>query len=233
MDKQKNGVGSLNEHTLHLSIKNYIEPDTAFHEKECCGFIVDILRGNCITEIETRSFSNMKKKLGKLIDNHKVTVVYPIAATKWVTWIDPVTGELSERRRSPKKGRASDVFYELYKLKDFLKHENFSLKLIFAEISDYRRRDGWGNSGKRGSTREERVPEAILGELTVSLPSEYAGLVDIIPEGEFTAAEFAKLNRMKPRYAWYVLDILSYLSLIERSGSRGRAFLYRKSEQFV
>ena len=44
-------IGSLNEHTLHLALKKYIEPDPAFHEVEYGPFVADVKRGSCICEM--------------------------------------------------------------------------------------------------------------------------------------------------------------------------------------
>lgn len=224
-------IGTLNEHTLHLALKYYLEPDSQYHEVTCEGSVADIKRGDEIIEIETRSFTRMKKKLKAFLPAHTVTVVYPIAEVKWVIWIDPETGALSEKRRSPKKGRASDVFYELYKLSEYLQHPNFRLKLIFAEIEDYKRRDGWSYDGKRGATREERVPTGFRSTLDIIRPEDYGRLVEVIPEGEFTAAEFGKANRLKGRYPWYALRVLTTAGVLRQCGQRGRAFLYCRSEK--
>lgn len=66
MDKQKNTIGLLNEHTLHLSLKNYLQPDKRFQEQEYEGYIADIKQDHEIIEIETRSFSNIKKKAWRI-----------------------------------------------------------------------------------------------------------------------------------------------------------------------
>ncbi len=223
-------IGTLNEHTLHLALKNYCEPDAAFHEIPCRGYVADILRDGVITEIETRSFANVKRKLAAFLEEYDVTVVYPVAVTKWVIWIDPGTGALSEKRRSPKKGRPSDVMIELFRLSDFLAHPRFRLRLILTETEEYKRRDGWSSDGKRGATREERVPVSFLGEILIEKPSDCEKLVEVIPEGEFTAARFASANRLRGRYPWYALKILEKAGVIERCGQSGRAFLYRRRE---
>lgn len=231
MDKHQKGIGSLNEHTLHLALKNYIEPETSFHECECEGFVVDVKRGQNIFEIETRSFSNERKKLKKLLLNNTVTIVYPIAEKKWVIWVDEKSGEVSKRHKSPKKGRASDVCYELYKIKSFINNKNFRLKLVMAEIVEYKRLDGWGNGGKRGATRIERIPEKIYRTIDFSSPKDYSKLAEVIPDGKFTAKELSSLNKIKPRYTWYLIDILMEAGIIERCGKEGRAYIYKKSDE--
>jgi len=231
MDKVKPSdpiIGTLNEHTLHLALKNYLEPDTKFHEIPCEGFVADILRENDILEIETRSFSNMKKKIGAFLKDHTVTLVYPVAVRKTVAWIDPQTGEISPKRLSPKKGRPIDVMYELYKLLPYLTTPGFHLRIVLCEMEEYKRLDGWSKDRKRGATREERIPTCILGTVDVRCPSDYEKLVDTIPDGDFTTAEFAKLNRIKGRYPWYAIKILNEVGILEPAGRRGRAFLYRR-----
>ncbi len=228
MDKQRR-IGELNEHTLHLALKNYLQPDCRFHEQPYRGYVADIMQGEEITEIETRSYTNVGKKLGVFLENRTVTVVSPIASVKRIVWIDPQDGSLTAKRLSPKKERPVDICRELYKLREFLTHPRFRLKLILVEVTEYKRRTR--RRGRQSSEREERVPEAILGVLEFSSPADYAGLVEVIPTGEFTAAEFAERNRLKGRLAWYALAILRQTGVILPAGKRGKAFLYRRSEQ--
>ena len=223
MDKT---IGRLNERTLHLTLKKMLEPDPAFHEVKYRGYIADIKRGNEIIEIETRSFANLKKKLDTFLEDCTVTLVYPVASSKYVVWVDPETGELSDKRKSPKKGRPSDIAFELYRLREHLGKPGFNLKIVTLEMTDYRRRDGWSRDGKRGAERIERIPGAVSSVMDISSPQDYALLADVIPGGEFTAAEFASANRIKTRYAWYLLSILCLTHVISKCGKRGRADLY-------
>lgn len=216
-------IGSLNEHTLHLALKKYIEPDPAFHEVEYGAFVADVKRGSCICEIETTSFTRMKKKLDFFLNENEVTVVYPIAVKRWVVFVDPKTGETSERRRSPVKGRPCDVCEELFKIREYIGHPNFALKLVFIEELNYKRR-----KGKRSSVREDRIPLSFVSEMNIVDNEDYAMLVDGIPDGDFTAKEFDKLNKLGSMRAWSVLQILICAEVIEKVGKKGNAYIYRK-----
>ena len=216
-------IGSLNEHTLHLALKKYIEPNPAFHEVEYGPFVADVKRGSCICEIETTSFTRMKKKLDFFLNENEVTVVYPIAMKRWVVFVDPKTGETSERRRSPIKGRPSDVCEELFKIREYIGHPNFALKLVFIEELNYKRR-----KGKRSSVREDRIPLSFVSEMNIVDNEDYAMLVDKIPDGEFTAKEFDKLNKLGSMGAWSILQILICAKVVEKVGKKGNAFIYRK-----
>ncbi len=216
-------IGSLNEHTLHLALKKYIEPDPAFHEVEYGSFVADVKRGSCICEIETTSFTRMKKKLDFFLNENEVTVVYPIAVKRWVVFVDPKTGETSERRRSPVKGRPSDVCVELFKIREYIGHPNFALKLVFIEELNYKRR-----KGKRSSVREDRIPLSFVSEMNIVTNEDYAMLVDVIPDGDFTAKDFEKANKLGSMGSWYMLQILICAKVIEKVGQKGNAFIYRK-----
>ena len=214
-------IGSLNEHTLHLALKKYIEPDAAYHEIDCGDFVADIKRDDVIFEIETTSFTRMSKKLGYFLQNNRVTVVYPIAVKRYVVWIDPSSSEMSKPKISPKKGRACDVCDELFKIRDYITSPNFTLRLVFTEEEHHKVR-----VGKRGSKRENRIPIAIVSEKDYRTPEDYASLVDTIPDGEFTAKTFGEVNKLRGRNLWYTLQVLISASVIEKKGSAGRTILY-------
>lgn len=215
-------IGELNEHTLHLALKNYIDPDESHHEKEIMGSICDIVNENGITEIETRSFTNLSKKIDRLLSFAPVTVVFPIGQKIWVKWIDSETGEVSQRKPSTKKGKASDVIPELYKIRNSLSDPNLKLKLVFIEEEDFKKR-----TGKRRGIRTERVPVFIHSDMTIRTSQGIRQLFTMIPEKEFTSKEFAKVNKLRYRAAWYGLQLLMMSGEIEKTGQRGKAFIYR------
>ena len=75
-----NGVGLLNEKPLHASLKAwYAQPGDRF-EVQVDGSVIDIVRDELLVEIQTRSFSALKRKLEKLVISHPVRLVFPIAA---------------------------------------------------------------------------------------------------------------------------------------------------------
>ena len=223
-------IGQLNEHSLHLSLKRYLEPDTVCHERAVGEYVVDILNDGGITEIETRSFSNMAKKLPLLLrEPWSVTVVYPILQTKWILEVDGESGTVNKKRRSPKKGRPSDVISELYKLRAYLTHPQFTLKLLFLEVEEYKKKGSRTRWGKGISPGRERVPVAILGERTYHTRDDYATLIEL-PSAPFTAKELSERNGLKGRASWYALQLLLALGVITQSGTRGKAFLYAPTD---
>ena len=164
-EREREGIGTLAEKTLHLIIKNYIEPNTDFHEIKVGRKVADIKNSNGIFEIQPRSFDRLRPKLQQFLKENQVTVVYPIAKEKRICWIDPETGEMTPPRKSPKQGSSFDIFKELYKIKMFLLEPNLKFRIMMLGINEYRLRNGWSFDKKKGSTKYESIPNAIFEEI--------------------------------------------------------------------
>ena len=132
------GIGTLSEKALHAALKSYYEPDFESREVKVGGFVADIVGENGIIEIQTRGFDRLGRKLGVFLEAARVTVVYPVVPKRGLCWVDPETGEIFEKRKSPKKGAAYDVFPELYKIKNQLMHPNFRLCIPLLVVTDYK-----------------------------------------------------------------------------------------------
>ena len=93
-NRERNGIGTLSEKTVHAVLKNYYAPDETQHEIPVEGCVADIFNGKEIIEIQTRSFDRMRPKLERFLPLYPVTIVYPIPYCKHVFWIDEETGEI-------------------------------------------------------------------------------------------------------------------------------------------
>ena len=222
------GIGTLGEKTLHSVIKRYIEPNPECREVKVVGRIVaDIYNSDGITEIQTRNYFALRKKLPKLLEIAPVTIVLPLPATKWVSWIDPETGDVSKRRKSPKSGRPHDGLYELSKIKDFLSDERLSILILMIDMDEYRNLDGWGNGGKRGSTRNERIPLELVTEYRLSSPEDYRMFVPEWLPSTFTLKNFEKAIKQSHTRATAALYLLRELGIVSLVGKSGRENLYQ------
>lgn len=224
------GIGTLAEKTLHKIIKFYIEPSEENHEVPFLGSVADIKNGDGIFEVQTASYERLLPKLEEFLAVSAVTVVVPLSETKHVRWIDPRSGEISEPRKSPKSEGIFDALHKLSRISRFICHKNFFARLIFLKTEEYRYLNGWDKKRKRGSTRCELIPLSITSEISISSPED---IIPYLPKSladDFVASDFQKAIKRPSRFTYYVLRLLSELSIIERSGKRGRAFVYSKTE---
>lgn len=226
VDRQRLGIGTLSEKTVHAILKNYYEPDEDKQEIPIENFIADIYAGGEIIEIQTRQFNKMREKLRCFLPLYPVTIVYPIPREKWIIWIDEESGELSRKRKSPVKGNPYIVFPELYKIKSFLKDPNLKLKLVLMDMEEYKLLNGWSKDRKKGSSRYDRIPTELAEEIEINCPEDYMQFVPYELEDEFTSKEFAKAAHISVSLAQKVLNILYYVGTVTRVGKEGNQYLY-------
>ena len=230
IDRERQGIGTLAEKTVHAVLKNYYAPDTDMHEIPIENFVADIYTGSEIIEIQTRSFNAMRRKLAAFLPLYPVTIVYPIPHIKWLSWIDEETGAVSQKRKSPKKGNPYQAFIELYKIRPFLSDPNLKFRFALIDMQEYRLLNGWSRDRKKGSDRYDRIPEVFVEEVCVDRREDYMQFIPYdIPE-EFTAKEFAKCAKIPVPLAQTVLLILTDLHIVERIGKSGRSYLYHICE---
>ena len=145
----------MTEYSLHSEIKDWYMLSGDELEAKVEDFIIDIIRGKLLIEIQTGNFSAIKRKLVKLLLNNKVRLVYPVTELKWIVHISK-SGEFIRRRKSPKKGKLTDLFYELVHMPTLIKNSNFSLEVLIIEEEEVRCKDGRGSWRRRGISVKDR-----------------------------------------------------------------------------
>lgn len=227
--RERNGIGTLSEKTVHAVLKNFYAPDEDMHEIPIGNFVADIYTGKEIIEIQTRNFNTMRPKLKSFLEEYPVTVVYPIPHRKWLSWIDEETGECSPKRKSPLTGSVYMAFPELYKIKMFLKNRNLRLRFLLLDMEEYRLLNGWSSDKKKGSCRFDRIPTKLVDEIVIERIEDY---VQFIPPQltRFTSAEFAKAAHIRRPLAQTTLNILYEVEAVVRVGKQGNNYLYEVNE---
>jgi hypothetical protein len=151
-----NAFRSGRESSLHSAIKKWYFLEGDKLEVKVDDFVVDIVRGDLLIEIQTANFSAIKPKLLRLLNEHKVRLVYPIPREKWIVHKSTTTGETFGRRRSPKKGRLPDLFSELIRIPTLFSKGNFSIEVLMIEVEETWCDDGRGSWRKKGASIEDR-----------------------------------------------------------------------------
>ena len=224
--EEKSGIGTLSEKPLHKILKYYFEPDESKHEIKIFDSVADVFDGNEIFEIQTGGFLPLVKKLKKFLPEYRVTLVHPIIAEKNLIWIDKETGEMSEPKKSPKRGRYTDVLSELYQLSEIFPQEKLTVKLLLLSADEYKYLDGCGESKKQKATKIARLPKRLLGEYDLKTVSDVAEMLPPLPT-PFTAKDFSKTLVIRGRRSYYALKVLCSLGIAEKVGKDKNAFLYR------
>jgi len=227
---ERYNIGTYKEKKLHVILKKYFEPDESFHEVPTNGFIADIRRGDKIFEIETSGFSGLNPKLAAYLSEYKVSLVYPIAAKKFVSWIDPETSEISKRHISPKKQTIYDALFELVRILPHLSNPNLCILVPVLEIDEYRMLDGWNYNRKRGSHRFERLPTNLIDIIEISSDVDYMRYIpDNCPDA-FGVKEFSREAQIDSRSASAILKVMESRGVLERVANKGKAYQYTRKK---
>jgi len=218
----------MNEYSLHSAIKNwYSLPEDRF-EVRVDGFIVDVVRGALLIEIQTRNFSAIKKKLTRLLENHKVRLVYPIPQRKWIVHVSE-SGEIVRRRKSPKTGRLLDLFYELIRVPNLFKEENFSLEVLIIEEEEVRCNDGRGSWRRRGVSVKDR---RVMNVHSTTLFENEKDFLRFLPSDltkPFTNKKLAKLSEISINLARKITYCLRKMGAITTVGKEGKELMFEVS----
>ena len=238
------GIGTLREKRLHMAVKRYLSPDATGQEVPVRELgeagtardrIADVrLPDGHIFEVQTGGFYPLRRKIGLYMahTDSPVTVVHPLPYRKYLSWIDPASGQILSRRRSPRHADVRSAARELYWLSDWIGDPRLTVSLLFLELEEFRMQDGWGRDGKRGSNRYERIPTALCGRVDLRTPADYAAYFlpqepTAFPDGYFTAAGYARLTGIRGRTTYGILHLLEKLELIREDGMEGRSRRYR------
>ena len=221
------GIGTLGEKLLHRTLKLYYEPNEELHEIEHLGFVADVKNGQGITEIQTRAFDRLKEKLPAFLADCPVTVVYPVVKERRLIWLDPESGELTSPKKSPKRGRLSDLLVELSRIPELVGRDGLTFRVAVLKADEYRVLDGRGESKKKGATKINIIPTELLEEISISSSNGLAGLIPPLPD-IFTAKEFSSACGLRGIRASVTLRFLLRLGLVKRIGKRANAYLYSR-----
>lgn len=221
-----NGIGLLNEKPLHASLKEwYARPGDRF-EVSLEGYVIDIVREKLLIEIQTANFSAIGRKLRALLENHSVRLVYPIAQEKWLLKVGVGAAGKTQRRKSPKRGRAGELFRELVRIPELLARPEFAIEVLLIQEEEVRRHDPKRAWRRRGWVTEERRLLAVVSQQRFESPADLWALTgDDLPQ-TFTTADLAEALD-EPRWlAQKAAYCYRKMGVIRKTGKRGRSPLY-------
>ena len=225
-EHERFNIGTYKEKKLHIMMKKYFEDDTRYHEIPTNGFIADIRRGDVITEIETSGFSGLGPKLDAYLPEFHVNLVHPLAGRKFVSWIDPVTREISPRKRSPKKEGAYHLLFEMVRILPYVPSPDLTALGPVLEMDEYRLLDGWSRDRKRGSHRYERVPVDLLDMIELTTDDDYRRYIPDSLGESFSVRDFAGEAKLDTGLTRAVLKVMEVRGVVLRVGKKGSTILF-------
>lgn len=215
------------EGPLHAALKTWYSRSGDSLEVPVDGFVIDLVRGDLLIEIQTGGFSSMKRKVTSLLDGgHRLLIVHPIAQRRTIVKIGE-GGEVVSRRRSPKRGHPLDVFSQLVSFPELLMNPLLEVEVVTTVEEEYRqqtshrswRRHGWSVVERHlvDVIETHRLDGSTLGQV---LPAD-------LPD-QFTTAHLAHHLDRPRRIAQQMAFCLRATGTIVTAGKTGNAIIYRR-----
>jgi hypothetical protein len=231
-------IGTLGEKSLHAALKAwYAHPDDRL-ETPVDGYIADIVRcdaaaGELLIEIQTGRFGSIKQKLTSLLDNHRLRLVYPIAQDKWIVTLAADGETRLRRRKSPRRGITEHLFLELVSIPKLVCHPNFAVEVLLVQEEEIRRDDGRGSWKRGGISIHDHRLLAVVDQIPLDSPSDYRIFLPPELAQPFTSADLATALKQPRDLAQKMIYCLREIGVIEISGKKGRALVYKKTEDHL
>ena len=240
------GVGTLNESSLHKTLKFQYAGPKGLTEAEIGEFVADGVRedGEYI-EVQTGSFAPLRKKIKALAKNKKakIRIIHPIAVNKYIEVYDdeafkPQRTRSAQRnvnkketilwrRKSPKKGSIWSLFEALMYAPELPLLPGVTIEAVLVDVTEIRVKDGKGSWRRKGISIKDRKLTAWHESIVFKKPSDYNRRFIPFKKGEkFTTAVLAARAAINTDTARMALFVLTKMKLVKRTEKQGNAWVY-------
>ena len=223
-------IGTFRETGLHAALKqHYARPGDCL-EVAVDGYIVDIVRDTELIEIQTHNFAALKRKLPRLLERHRVRLVYPIAQARWITRVKADRQTVIGRRKSPRRGALEDLFVELVSLPELVLHPNFTLEVALTHEEEIRcpRPVRRRRRAQPWSVCDRRLIE-VIDTVVLATPADFGRFIPASLPAPFTSHELAQALQCPVYLAHKVTYCLRKMGVLTVVGKRQRAWLYAQA----
>ena len=221
-----NQIGTLKEKTLHAELKSWFKIPGDKIEAPINGYIIDIVRGELLIEIQTQNFSAIRKKLENLLKHYRVRIIYPIIQKKWIVYLDKTGAPITKRRLSPKHNSYENIFDELVWIPHLILNSNLSIDAIIVHVEETRFNDGKGSWRRKGWSIIDRKLVNILEQRRFCESDDFLTLIPKNLRMPFTNFELSNALQKSIRLARKMTYCFRKMGILKVIGKKGRAFMY-------
>lgn len=222
-----NGIGTLNESTLHDEIKQLYLSDQFTSEVLYQGYYIDLYSESRLIEIQTQGFSSIRKKLEVLLKSRKVTLVYPLIVEKTIRVLNKTGKKILYERRSPKRGTLLHVCDEIMYIPSLLKHRNLIFEVLLVDVVEIRIDDGRGSWRRKGvSIVDRRLTNIHRKRHIFKKPSDFRAFLPPGITGEFSSRLLRQEYGVSIRSVNKLLYVLSHIGAITFMRFEGNLKIY-------
>ena len=219
----------LREGPLHAEVKALLAEPGDRLEVPVGRFVVDLVRADGeLVEVQTGGFGALGNKLDALLDEHRIRVVYPVAAERRIIRVDE-NGQVLSARLSPKRESAVAVFDRLVAFPSLLTHPNLTIEVLLVREDHIRRPQPTTTRSRTRDPGERRLVE-VLDRVALRTPEDILAALPALPLEPFSTRDLAGLLRCGNRLAQRTIYCLRMMGIVEPAGKLGRVPLHVRTE---
>jgi hypothetical protein len=218
-------IGVLSEGPLHAAVKALLAEPGDRLEVPLGRFVIDLVRADGeLVEVQTAGFGPLGRKLDALLDEHRMRIVYPVAAERRIVRVDD-DGEVLAARRSPKRATVVEVFDKLVAFPSLLTHPNLTIEVLLLREDHIRRPEPTRIRRRTRDPGERRLVD-VLDRVVLRTPEDIVGVLPAFPSEPFSTRELAAVLSCSTLVAQRTVYVLRTIGIVEPAGKRGRAPLH-------
>ena len=221
-----NHIGTLRERSLHAAVKDWYTRPGDHAEVSVDGYVIDLIRGDLLIEIQTRGFAPLRRKLERLTQSHSVRLVHPIGREKWIVRVEADGETLIGRRKSPKRGRPEDVFDHLVSFPELVNRDTFVLEVLMIQEEEVRCHDGKGTWRHPEWRRTDRRLLDVVEQRRLGAPEDFRASLPNDLTRPFVNRDLMQAADLPLRLAGKLTYCLRKMGVLEVVGKRGKAQLF-------
>ncbi|MCA9246937.1 MAG: hypothetical protein KDA42_07470 [Planctomycetales bacterium] len=217
------------ETSLHRQLKSHYAASDEQTEVQVDSYRIDAVDGDELIEIQHASLAALRSKTAKLLKSHRVRIVKPIIATKYLVKLDGKGGNIVSRRRSPKRGSLLDLFDELIYFREIFPHRRLTIEAVLVDVEE-RRYPGHGRR-RRWRRRDHEVEDQRLlevhGKKRLRTARDLRALLGVRLPKPFHTGHLAKQLGVERWFAQRIAYCLRHAGTVDEVGKQGNTRLYQ------
>ena len=220
------------ETSLHQRMKRMYADDESQVEQRVGRYIIDVIRGDELIEIQFSSLAAINRKIQHLVRDHRVRVVKPLVLQKQLIRCAGKGERVVSRRKSPKRGQLVDIFDELIYFTRVFPHRNLVVEVPLINIEEWSYPTPKSKKPRRRRRpKKYTIEDQRLIEVVDTFEFKSArDLTKLLPKGlpqPFDTGQLATAMQVPRWIAQKVAYCLRHMEAIKPEGKKGNAILYR------
>jgi len=222
------------ESSLHRQLKELYGGSPGDCEVTVGGFRIDAVSSGRLVEVQRASLSAIRTKIATLLENHRVTLVKPIAARTLIVRRQSAGGPVVSQRYSPVRRTLLHLFEELVHFGTVFPHRRLQIEVVLIEQEERRIPRARRRFNGPDYRVEDRLLLNVISRRAFKTPGDLGALLpEQLPSPFHTQdlAEAASIPRWLAQKMVYCLKQCGAVTLV---GKRSRSVLYaarRSAEQ--